>query len=111
IRYFDGLMARPQLGWSPRCSRTMLGHYDPSHNTIVITRYLDSENAPHVIVKFIMFHEMLHLKYPTEHKAARRCVHTKEFRTAEREFEGYQQARTALQEFLECPALTLQQRI
>lgn len=111
IQYFHGLMARPQLGWSPTCSRTTLGHYDPSHHAIVISRLFDSRKALRVIVNFIMFHEMLHLKYPTEHKAARRCVHTKEFKEAEREFEGYQQAKTALQEFLECPAVALQQRI
>src|SRR5579871_3365824 len=26
FRYFNGLMARPILGWSPHASRTMLGH-------------------------------------------------------------------------------------
>jgi len=101
IRYFHGLMARPQLGWSPTCSRTTLGHYDPSHNAIVVSSLFDSRKAPRLIVSFIMFHEMLHLKYPTEHKAARRCVHTKNFKEAEREFEGYQEARTALHDFLQ----------
>lgn len=104
-RYFHGLMARPQLGWSPTCSRTTLGHYDPSHNAIVISRLFDSRKASRVIVNFVMFHEMLHLKYPTEHKAARRCVHTKEFKEAEREFEGYHQAKTTLREFLGYPVL------
>jgi hypothetical protein len=101
IQHFHGLMARPQLGWSPTCSRTTLGHYDPPHNAIVVSSLFDSRKASRVIVKFIMFHEMLHLKYPAEHKAARRCVHTKDFKEAEREFEGYDQAKTALREFLE----------
>jgi hypothetical protein len=48
-----------------------------------------------------MFHEMLHLKYPTQHKAARRCVHTKEFKEAERGFEHYQHAKAALRRFLD----------
>src|ERR1035441_3115285 len=30
--YFDGLLGRPQLGWSRASSRSMLGHFDPSHN-------------------------------------------------------------------------------
>ena len=38
FRYFFGLMARPTLGWSLRVSRTLLGHYDPSHNTIVLSK-------------------------------------------------------------------------
>jgi hypothetical protein len=101
LLYFHGLMARPRLGWSPTCSRTTLGHYDPSHNAIIISRILDSEKASRLIVRFIVFHEMLHLKYPTEQKATRRCVHTKAFKQAERGFAEYQQAKTALTQFLE----------
>jgi hypothetical protein len=40
-QYFDGLMGRPQLGWSRRPARGMLGHFDPSHNAIVISRIFD----------------------------------------------------------------------
>ena len=98
-------MARPQLGWSPTPSRTTLGHYDPSHHVIVISRLFDSQKAPRLIVKLIMFHEMLHLKYPAQHNAARRCVHTKEFKEAEMTFEGYRQAKAALKDFLESPFL------
>jgi head-tail adaptor len=101
IRYFHGLMARPQLGWSPTRSRTMLGHYDASHNVIVISRVFDSRKASRLIVVFIMFHEMLHLKYPAERKAGRRCVHTKEFKEAELTFDGYRQAKAELKKFLE----------
>jgi len=54
-----------------------------------------------VLVSYIMFHEMLHLRYPTEHKGARRCVHTKEFKQAERAFEGYEKANLELKRFLE----------
>ncbi|MBV8811769.1 MAG: M48 family peptidase [Acidobacteriaceae bacterium] len=99
--YFHGLMARPELGWSLRPSRRTLGHYDPSHNVIVITSLLDCQAAPKVLVSYIMFHEMLHLRYPTEHKGARRCVHTKEFKQAERAFEGYEKANLELKRFLE----------
>src|ERR1700761_7805265 len=45
-RYFNGEMPRPRLGWSLRPSRTTLGHYDPSHNAIVLSSLLDSEKAP-----------------------------------------------------------------
>jgi len=98
--YFDGVMARPQLGWSPRFSRTTLGHYDASHNTIVLSRILDSPQAPRLIVSFVMFHEMLHLKYPTEHRGTRRCVHTKHFKNAEKKFPEYDNARAALVDFV-----------
>ena len=101
LRYFHGLMARPELGWSLRPSRTTLGHYDPAHNVIVLTSLLDSAQAPELAVKFVMFHEMLHLRFPTQHRGSRRCVHTREFKQAERQFEYYQQARIALRMFAE----------
>ena len=101
FRYFHGLMAQPQLGWSMRPSRSTLGHYDPSHHTIVLSALLDSERAPELVVRFVMFHEMLHLRYPTEHRGARRCVHTKEFKLAEKEFEEYEEATKVLKRFVE----------
>jgi hypothetical protein len=96
FRFFHGLMAQPQLSWSPRRSRTMLGHWDPAHNAIVLSKALDSERVPRVAVEYVMFHEMLHLRFPVEHNGARRCVHTAEFRAAEKEFPGLADAKAAL---------------
>jgi predicted metal-dependent hydrolase len=104
FEYFHGLTAQPQLGWSVRPSRTTLGHYDPSHHVIVLSRLLDSEEAPVLIVKFVLFHEMLHLRYPTEHRGSRRCVHTREFKQAERVFAQYKQAKDELRRFVELAA-------
>lgn len=101
FRYFGGLMSQPRLGWSIRPSRSTLGHYDPSHHAIVLSRLLDAKHCPELLVNFVMFHEMLHLRYPTEHKGLRRCVHTEEFKRAERQFEGYTEAKKALRVFVE----------
>jgi hypothetical protein len=101
FEYFNGLMTRPPLGWSVRPSRSTLGHYDPSHHVIVLSSILDSPEAPLQAVKFVMFHEMLHLRYPTEHRGARRCVHTKEFKAAERAFQNYEGAKKELKKFME----------
>lgn len=95
-RFFHGLMARPQLSWSQRPSRTMLGHWDPAHNAIVLSKILDGEKVPRLAVEYVMFHEMLHLRYPVEHRGARRCVHTPEFKAAEKEFPGLREAKAAL---------------
>lgn len=86
LRYFNGLMARPQLGWSRRPSRSMLGHYDPSHNAIILSRLLDSSGVPRLVTEYVLFHEMLHLRFPVEHRGARRCVHTREFKEAEKAY-------------------------
>jgi hypothetical protein len=85
-QYFDGLMGRPRLGWSRRPSRSMLGHFDPSHNAIIISRIFDRPQVPALAVEYVMFHEMLHLRYPVDHNGARRRVHTREFREAEKKF-------------------------
>ena len=96
LQYFDGLMARPALGWSRRPSRTMLGHYDPSHHAIVLSKSLDSPAVPRIAVEYVMYHEMLHLRYPTEHQGVRRCIHTPQFKAAEKLFPGLAEARAAL---------------
>jgi hypothetical protein len=85
-RFFDGLMGRPQLGWSRTKSRNMLGHYDPSHNAIIISRIFDQEAVPPMALEYVMFHEMLHLRYPVDHSGRRRRVHTREFRAEEKKF-------------------------
>lgn len=96
LRYFHGLIARPLLGWSRRPSRTMLGHYDPSHNAIILSRFLDGPSVPGLAVRYVLFHEMLHLRFPVEHRGARRCVHTREFKQAEQEFPELRTAKELL---------------
>ena len=59
VRYFHGLMAQPELGWSLRVSRSTLGHYDPSHHTIILSKILDRAEVPKLAVDYVMFHEML----------------------------------------------------
>ncbi|MGP0071117.1 MAG: SprT-like domain-containing protein [Bryobacteraceae bacterium] len=94
--HFHGLMAEPLLGWSRRPSRVMLGHYDPSHNAIILSRLLDQPGVPKLAVEYILFHEMLHLRFPVEHRGARRCVHTREFKDAEKQFPQWKEAKQLL---------------
>jgi hypothetical protein len=96
LRYFHGLMARPVLGWSRQVSRSMLGHYDPSHNTVVINQILDTPETPRLAVEYVLFHEMLHLRHPAEHCGARRAVHTHAFKEAEKVFERLREAKAYL---------------
>ncbi len=95
-RYFDGLLGRPQLGWSRGTSRRMLGHFDPSHNAIVISRIFDRPETPLLALEYVMFHEMLHLRFPVDHSGMRRCVHTKEFKEAEKQFPQFNEAKELL---------------
>ena len=101
LHYFGGLIPQPQLGWSLKCSHTTLGHYDPSHHMIVLTKSLDSPRAAELIVKYVLFHEMLHLQFPAEYRRGRRCVHTREFKEAEKKFEHFEEAKRELRQFTE----------
>jgi hypothetical protein len=85
-RFFYGLMARPRLTWSRGHSRNRLGHYDPAHNAIVISRAFDDSRVPRYAVEYIVYHEMLHLKHPVKLKGSRRCVHSREFLAEEKLF-------------------------
>lgn len=100
-RYFGGMMARPALGWSHVRARTRLGHFDPAHNMIVISRIFDEEGAPRIALEYVMFHEMLHLHYPVIHRGSRRCVHTPEFKAHERLFPLYKEAKALLKRLIQ----------
>jgi hypothetical protein len=98
LEYFGGLMARPRLGWSRARSRTLLGHFDPSHNAIIISRLFDSDRITKIALEYVVFHEMLHLRHPAQTRGARRSVHTREFRASERQFRFFKEAKQALKQ-------------
>ena len=85
-RFFHGLMARPQMTWSRDHSRNSLGHYDPAHNAIVVSRIFDHPRVPRFAVEYIVYHEMLHLKHPVKLRGSRRCVHSADFQAEEKLF-------------------------
>jgi predicted metal-dependent hydrolase len=85
-RFFGGMQARPQLSWSPGRARNLLGHYDPAHNAIIVSRIFDHPAVPRYAVEYIVYHEMLHLRHPVKLSGSRRCVHSSDFRAEERLF-------------------------
>jgi hypothetical protein len=95
-RFFHGLLARPQLTWSRDHARNMLGHYDPAHNAIVVSRVFDHPRVPRYAVEYILYHEMLHLKHPVRMRGTRRCVHGREFQDEEKLFPHLEEAKSFL---------------
>jgi predicted metal-dependent hydrolase len=95
-RFFYGLLARPQMTWSQNHARNSLGHYDPAHNAIVISRVFDHPSVPRYAVEHIVYHEMLHLKHPVKLRGSRRCVHSPEFQAEEKLFPQVDQAQLFL---------------
>jgi len=95
-RYFWGLLARPRLTWSQNHARNSLGHYDPAHNAIVVSRIFDHPRVPRYAVEYILYHEMLHLKHPVKLRGSRRCVHPPEFQAEEKLFQHLEDAKRFL---------------
>jgi predicted metal-dependent hydrolase len=96
LRFFYGLLARPQMTWSQSHARNSLGHYDPAHNAIVVSRVFDHRHVPRCAVEYIVYHEMLHLKHPVKLRGSRRCVHGPEFQKEEQLFPDLHAAKTFL---------------
>ena len=94
--FFHGLMARPRMSWSQTKTRRILGHYDPAHNAIVISRLFDHPAMPRYVLEYIVYHEMLHLKHPVRLRGNRRCVHSAEFQAEEKLFPRATEANTFL---------------
>jgi hypothetical protein len=85
-RFFGGLLGRPDLTWSEGMAKRLLGHYDPAHNTIVVSRVFDRPSSPRYAVEYLLYHEMLHLKHPVKMRGIRRSVHPREFKDDEKLF-------------------------
>jgi len=96
LRFFGGMQARPQMTWSQRRARNILGHYDPAHNAIVVSRIFDHPAVPRYAVEYIVYHEMLHLRHPVKLNGSRRCVHSAEFRAEEKRFPQFEAAQRFL---------------
>lgn len=90
--YFDGNIPAPTLTWSARKTFRILGHHDAAHETIVVSLSLDTKNTPKYVVEFVVYHEMLHIFYPTEHRSGRRYNHTPAFRRREKQFAYFEEA-------------------
>ena len=71
--YFHGLMSRPDLGWSlrvsslPQNARTLRSF--ASHDRFK-QGSRPAARVPRLAVEYVMFHEMLHLRHPVEHKGS-----------------------------------------
>jgi hypothetical protein len=92
MRFFGGLMGRPELTWSEHHARRSLGHYDAAHNTIVVSRVFDRPSSPRYAIEYLLYHEMLHLKHPVRLRGLRRCIHSREFKAEEQQFPQLKEA-------------------
>ena len=88
--YFKNNLKRPILGWSRNKSYRRLGFYDKERNLLVISRVFDQRRVPEDIVRYLVYHEMLHIFYPSVKRNGRRIIHPPAFRKVEKHFPGYE---------------------
>jgi len=96
LRFFHGLMARPQMTWSGKQALRSLGHYDAAHNTIVVSRIFDRAVVPRYAIEYLVYHEMLHLRHPVKLRGSRRSVHPPAFQEEEKLFPQLAEAKQFL---------------
>jgi predicted metal-dependent hydrolase len=89
-RHFDGSLIVKNIGWSKQNSYRRLGFYDRKRDLIVISRLFDATVVPLKVIEYLMYHEMLHVRFPEEIKNHRRRIHPPQFRAAEKEFPEYE---------------------
>jgi hypothetical protein len=70
-----------------------LGSYTPEDHLIRINPCLDSTFVPRYFIKYVVYHEMLHVHIGSETSpSGRRCVHTPRFKAVERAYPDYERA-------------------
>jgi SprT-like family len=89
---FNSSMGKVVVGWSRRKSRRILGHFDPSHNSITISRIFDGPEVPEYVISYILFHEMLHARLMTPSNFDLRNLHSAQFKNEEKRFKWYQES-------------------
>jgi len=95
-RYFEGRLEQPHISWSRRAWRRQFGCYDPGPNHILLNRRMDRAGVPQIVVEYVLFHEMLHVKHPTRKSGCSLVSHSREFREEEKRFAGFARARRVL---------------
>jgi hypothetical protein len=83
-----------RIGWGRRNSWSRLGHYDSLHHTIAISPVLDSPKVPVFVVKYLVYHEMLHAAFQDTKRH-----HPPEFRRAESAYLDFERAKKFLKEY------------
>lgn len=101
--YFKGQHSLPHLCWSTRVTRRKFGHYNPTIDSIQLSRTLDGKKIPEYVIDFVLYHELLHRDLGFLEKNGRQYAHRTEFRQRELAFPQYEKA----QAFLDRLASTL----
>ena len=97
--YFNNQIEIHRIGWGLRASRGRLGHYDPIHHSITLSPTLDEPGVPRYVIRYIVYHEMLHAVFESATSGRVMRHHTSEFRRAESAYPDFESAKEFLREY------------
>lgn len=100
--YFDNTI-NVAISWGRDCGRNTrsirFGGYYPMEQLIRIHPRLDQHFVPRFIIRYIVYHEMLHAHIGIEHtENGRKSIHPKEFKRMEMAFPDYDAAITWIED-------------
>ena len=99
--YFNNAIPKPILAWTTRPNFRTLGTYNFHWDTICISRILNDQRVPENAVRFILYHEMLHIKHGLHRVSGRALAHTPEFRADEARFPNRDEIENTLRKLRE----------
>ena len=99
--YFHDSMTCPRLVWSQTFTCRKFGHYDHTHDTVLVSISLDKNEVPEYVVDFIVYHELLHKKFGITFGKSRNVVHNRKFLLEEKRFHQYSEAKEVLKKIAE----------
>jgi hypothetical protein len=96
VGYFGGRLSRPRLTWSDTFTGRKFGHYDPVHDSVMVSATLDQAKVPALTVDFVVYHELLHRELGIAWHNGQTRPHDQRFQEAERQFEQFNRAKQVL---------------
>jgi len=97
--YFNNQIEIGKIGWGLRKSWSRLGHYDPVHHTVALSPVLDSPSVPRFVVRYVVFHELLHAAFDDASTGGLRRHHSSAFRRAETAYPDCARAQKFLRDY------------
>lgn len=86
--YFNDALMRPMIAWTTRANYRQLGSYNFFWDIICLSRILNDARVPEIAVRYVLYHEMVHIKHGARQENCRFKTHTPEFKADEARFKG-----------------------
>ncbi|HOJ38200.1 MAG TPA: hypothetical protein PLI27_10680 [Ignavibacteriales bacterium] len=91
-KYFNNEIKKPTLKWNKRLTYSKFGEFNPLKYQITLSAVLSHKDIPKFVVEYVMYHEMLHIKYPMKSSNKGLHIHHSEFKEMEKKFTDYEKA-------------------